>query len=57
MESRTWWCSPLIPALRKKGKRTSEFEASLIYMPSSRLYSKPCIKQTQKHITMYNSPL
>jgi hypothetical protein len=28
-----WWCTPLIPALRRQ---TSEFEASLVYRVSSR---------------------
>jgi hypothetical protein len=29
-----WWCTPLIPALRRQ--RISEFEASLVYKVSSR---------------------
>jgi hypothetical protein len=33
-----WWCTPLIPALRRqsRGRRISEFEASLVYRVSSR---------------------
>jgi hypothetical protein len=31
-----WWCTPLIPALGGRGRRISEFEASLVYKVSSR---------------------
>jgi hypothetical protein len=37
--SRAWWPTPLIPALglgRGRGRRISEFEASLVYKVSSR---------------------
>jgi hypothetical protein len=31
-----WWNTPLIPALGSRGRRISEFEASLVYKVSSR---------------------
>jgi hypothetical protein len=30
------WCTPLIPALRGRGRQISEFEVSLFYKVSSR---------------------
>jgi hypothetical protein len=32
----TWWCTPLIPALRVRGRQISEFKATLVYRMSSR---------------------
>lgn len=65
MKNMAWWCTPLIPEFGSKA-RGYEFEASLVYIASSRLarlYSEPC-SQTQKqntakqkHVTMCNSPL
>jgi anthranilate phosphoribosyltransferase len=34
--SRTWWHTPLIPALGRQRRVISEFEASLVYKVSSR---------------------
>jgi hypothetical protein len=34
MGARVWWCTPLMPA-RGRGRRISEFEASLVYKVSS----------------------
>jgi hypothetical protein len=34
--SQVWWHTPLIPALRGRGRRILEFEASLVYKVSSR---------------------
>jgi hypothetical protein len=31
-----WWCTPLIPSLRGRGRQISEFKASLVYKVSSR---------------------
>jgi hypothetical protein len=31
-----WWCTPLIPALRRQSRQISEFEASLVYRVNSR---------------------
>ena len=31
-----WWGTPIIPALGGRGRRISEFEASLVYRVSSR---------------------
>jgi hypothetical protein len=31
-----WWRTPLIPVFGGRGRRTSEFEASLVYKVSSR---------------------
>jgi hypothetical protein len=36
MLCRAWWYTPLIPALGSRGRRISEFEASLVYKVSSR---------------------
>ena len=33
---RPWWCTPLIPAVGKRGSRVSEFEANLVYRVSFR---------------------
>jgi len=45
-----WWCSPLIPALRRQGKLDLyEFKASLVYRTSSRrakaIYKEPCLEK------------
>jgi hypothetical protein len=34
--TRQWWRTPLIPALRRQSQVISEFEASLVYRVSSR---------------------
>ena len=34
--SRAWWRTPLIPALGRQSRWISEFEASLVYIVSSR---------------------
>jgi hypothetical protein len=34
--SRVWWCTPLIPAFKGRGRQISEFKASLVYRVSSR---------------------
>jgi hypothetical protein len=31
-----WWCTPLIPALRRQRQVISEFKSSLVYKVSSR---------------------
>jgi hypothetical protein len=36
-KARQWWLMPLIPALGRRGRRVSEFEASLVYRVSSRI--------------------
>jgi hypothetical protein len=47
---RQWWRTPLIPALGGRGRRISEFEASLVYrVSSSQGYTeKPCLKIPKK---------
>ena len=40
MEAGWWWCTPLIPALRRQGRHLCEFEASLVYKASYRTASK-----------------
>jgi hypothetical protein len=34
--NRVWWCTPVIPALRRQRQRITEFEPSLVYRVSSR---------------------
>ena len=51
--ARQWWRTPLIPAQGGRGRRTSEFEASLVYRESSRAAKanteKPCLEKIQKN--------
>jgi hypothetical protein len=53
-----WWCTPLIPALRGRGRRISEFEASLVYRVSSRTaratQRNPVSKNTKPNQTKPN---
>jgi hypothetical protein len=34
--SRAWWHTPLVPTLGGRGRRISEFKASMVYKVSSR---------------------
>jgi hypothetical protein len=36
-ECQAWWCMPLILELRRQSRWTSEFEARIVYIASSRL--------------------
>jgi hypothetical protein len=40
----SWWCTPLIPALR----RQSQVEANLVYRASFRTAKKPCLEKPTK---------
>jgi hypothetical protein len=47
-----WWNTPLIPALGSRGRRISEFEASLVYTVSSgtsRTTQRNPVSKKQKH--------
>jgi hypothetical protein len=46
-----WWHTPLIPVLGGRGRRISEFEASLIYrefQDSQGYTEKPCLEKQNK---------
>jgi hypothetical protein len=46
--SQAWWHTPLIPALGSRGRRISEFEASLVYKVSARTIQRNPVSKNQK---------
>jgi hypothetical protein len=57
IEARQWWCTPLIPALGGRGRRISEFEASLVYRVSSRTARATQRNPVLKHLLLSQLPL